>query len=59
MLGELIKKFKKINFYLRVAIVYGIFLIIKWLMYETTGIEIGKEGMTPHGISNIILNKVN
>ena len=44
MSGNFIKKFKKINFYLRVGIVYGIFLIIKWFMYEMAGIEIGKEG---------------
>jgi predicted Zn-ribbon and HTH transcriptional regulator len=47
MLGKLIKKFKKINIYFRVGIVYGIFLIIKWFMYEIVGIEIGKEGFSP------------
>jgi len=39
------KKFKKINLYIRVAIVYCIFLFIKWVIYESTGIEVGKEGM--------------
>ena len=45
MFRKLIKKFKKINLYVRIAIVYCIFLIIKWFMYEMVGIEIGKEGM--------------
>ena len=45
-LRKLVKKFKKINIYIRVGIVYCIFLFIKWLMYESTGIEIGKEGMS-------------
>lgn len=43
---KLVKKFKKINIYIRIIIVYCIFLFIKWSMYEITGIEIGKEGMT-------------
>jgi len=45
-LRKLVKKFKKINIYIRVGIVYCIFLFIKWVMYESTGIEIGKEGMS-------------
>jgi hypothetical protein len=43
---KLVKKFKKINIYIRVGIVYCVFLFIKWAMYESTGIEIGKEGMS-------------
>ena len=45
MFRKFIKRFKKINIYLRIGIVYAIFLIIKWFMYETVGIEIGREGM--------------
>ena len=46
MFGKLIKKLKKKSVYWRIAIVYIIFLIVKWFMYETTGIEIGKEGFS-------------
>ena len=46
MFGKLIKKLKKRSVYWRIAIVYIIFLIIKWFMYETAGIEIGKEGFS-------------
>ena len=48
MFRKFIKRFKKINIYLRIGIVYAIFLIIKWFMYEISGIEIGSsvEGMT-------------
>ncbi len=48
MFRKFIKRFKKKNLYLRIAIVYAIFLIIKWFMYEISGIEIGSsvEGMT-------------
>ena len=44
MFGKLIKKLKKRSVYWRIGIVYIIFLIVKWFMYETAGIEIGKEG---------------
>lgn len=50
MWGKTMRKFKKINIYLRIAIVYGIFLIIKWLMYEIADIEIGKEGFSPSSL---------
>ena len=44
MFRKLIKKLKKKSVYWRIAIVYIIFLIVKWFMYEIAGIEIGKEG---------------
>jgi len=44
MFRKLIKKLKKKSVYWRIAIVYIIFLIVKWFMYEVAGIEIGKEG---------------
>jgi len=50
MFPKIIKKFKKTNLYVRIAIVYCIFLIIKWFMYETVGIEIGREGMKQSSI---------
>ena len=44
MFRRLIKKLKKKSIYWRIAIVYIIFLIVKWFIYEVAGIEIGKEG---------------
>lgn len=46
MFGKLIKKLKKRSVYWRIGIVYIIFLIVKWFMYEIAGIEIGKEGFS-------------
>ena len=50
MFGKLIKKLKKKSVYWRMGIFYIIFLIVKWFMYETTGIEIGKEGFSPSSL---------
>ena len=53
MFRKLIKKLKKKSVYWRIAIVYIIFLIVKWFMYEIAGIEIGKEGFREGSASQI------
>ena len=56
MFGKLIKKLKKRSVYWRIGIVYIIFLIVKWFMYEMVGIEIGKEGF---GSASSLVARIN
>ena len=51
----LLKKFKKLNIYMRVLIVYIIFLIIKWCCWKAMGVEVGvsKEGLDESNVSTL------
>jgi len=51
----LLKKFKKLNIYIRVLMVYTIFLIIKWCCWKTMGVEVGvsKEGINESDVSTL------
>ena len=43
---KLLKKFKKLDLYIRMLLVYLFYMLIKWICWEAMNIEIGREGFS-------------